>query len=202
MMNATFSTLQSTSTPKRRRFTVDEYHQLIDAGIFAPTERVELILGELVPKMTLNPPHGTVVSYLTRLFASLLTSDQYHLRIQNPITLSRSEPEPDLTVVVGQIGRYSQKHPNASDVKFLIEVSDTSLQYDQTEKLSMYAAEEIQEYWVINIPERQVECYSNPKMQNEHYIYTNKKIYLESDTVEIRIDDVLLGTFIVGSILP
>src|SRR3954447_11323324 len=104
------------------RFSVAEYHQMIDAGILTTNHKVELLDGWIVDKMTQNPPHVTVVTRLTRWLASILPEDEWTLRVQGPITLSTSEPEPDVVLARGPDSSYEKRHPGPKDVALLIEV--------------------------------------------------------------------------------
>src|SRR5438128_3370052 len=93
-----------------RRFTVDEYHRMIQAGVLTENDRVELLEGWIVPKMPHNPPHdGTISLVLRRLCTSL--PDDWIVRAQSAITLPDSETEPDLAVVRGPESRYLSRHP-------------------------------------------------------------------------------------------
>src|SRR5579871_2322890 len=119
-----------------RRFTVDEYHQLIRAGVFRSGERVELIHGWIIPKMPTSPTHASVVRRLDKQLQRLI-GDRAVVGVQQPITTPDSEPEPDLTVSRGPENLYFTAHPLPEDIYFVVEVSDTSLTYDRGEKLSL-----------------------------------------------------------------
>src|SRR5947209_7570300 len=121
-----------------RRFTVEEYHRLIQTGILKSGEPVELIHGWIVPKMPTNPTHSSIVRRLDKLLQRLV-DDSSVVGVQQPITTPDSEPEPDLTVSRGPEMLYFTTHPEPPDIHFVVEVSDTTLAYDQGEKLSLYA---------------------------------------------------------------
>src|SRR5947209_7411074 len=89
-----------------RRFTVDEYHHMIDAGFFAHDERFELLEGWIVPKMTRHPPHDVAIDLAQDMIRPLLPAD-WRMRIQSAITTQDSEPEPDIAVVRGSARRYA-----------------------------------------------------------------------------------------------
>jgi Uma2 family endonuclease len=144
------------------RFTVDQYHQMIKAGILTENDRVELLEGWIVPKMPHNPPHdGTVWLAQTTLLAVL--PKQWILRVQSAITTADSEPEPDLAVARGPGLRYFTTHPQPKDLALVIEVADTTLAEDRSHSARVYARARIPVYWIINIPDAVIEVYTDPK---------------------------------------
>lgn len=169
-----------------KRFTVDEYHRLIELGFFTENERVELITGEIFQMTSKVKPHAVCE---TRLYGELykLIGDMATLRGQQPITLSNySEPEPDMVIAKNTPDDYLANHPMASDVLLLIEISDSSLKYDQEIKLPVYAEAGINNYWIFNLVDNYLECYG------EHYqnfkgrfCYRKKLIYLQNELVTL-----------------
>jgi Uma2 family endonuclease len=153
-----------TPPPARlRRFTVAEFHRLAEAGILAPGERIELINGWLVSKVTHNPPHDSTVSIIRRRLDARLPGG-WIVRIQSSITLSKdSEPEPDLAVVHGPEERYLKVHPRPRQIGLLVEVADASLAQDQTSKLEIYARDRIPIYWIVNLVDDRIEVYTQPR---------------------------------------
>lgn len=112
------------------RFSVDQYERMIELGVLTSADRVELIEGIVVQKMTQNPPRAVSIDY-TRDALRPLLNEGWHLREQKPIKLSDSEPQPDLVVVRGPLQRYERRHPVPRDIALLIEVADTSLDGDR-----------------------------------------------------------------------
>src|SRR5438046_1132038 len=108
------------------RMSIEQYHHLIDTGMFVTNERFELLEGVVVEKMTKNPPS------------------------QDLITLADSEPEPDLAVIRGSFEDYGKRHPRSDDVGLVIEISDASLVTDRY-KASIYAAAGIPFYLIVNL---------------------------------------------------
>ena len=144
------------------RFTVAQYHRMIATGLLTEEDRVELLEGWIVDKMPQHPAHATAISILlARLQANLPM--EWIVRVQSPITLEGSEPEPDLVVVTGPEERYRTAHPACEDVALLIEVADTSLENDRGSKMRMYAGARIPIYWIVNLNERHIEVYTEPK---------------------------------------
>jgi Putative restriction endonuclease len=144
------------------RFTVDQYHRMIETGILGENDKVELLEGWIVPKLPHNPPHdGTIWLAQTTLLAHL--PPQWILRIQSSLTLAESEPEPDLVIARGPGRRYVTSHPKAKDVALVIEVADTTLEFDREVKGRIYAQPPLPVYWVLNLQENILEEYSLPK---------------------------------------
>jgi len=144
-----------------RRFTVAEYHHLIETGVFASDERYELIDGWVVPKTRRNPPHEVCLNIVPDVFRPILPRG-WHPRIQSAITTDDSEPELDIAVVRGPARRYLRRHPGPADIAVLIEIADSSLDLDRDVKGPMYARAGIAIYWIINLVDNQVEVYTDP----------------------------------------
>jgi Uma2 family endonuclease len=143
-----------------------EYDKLIEVGAFQ-NERIELLEGVLVPMSPIGPPHSSTVQKLTALLVPLFAA-RATVRIQSPIgALEVSEPEPDVAIV--PLGDYDTAHPEIVDL--VIEVAESSLAVDRGVKLRLYAACQIPEYWIVNLIDRRVEVYTDPKADT--YASTN-----------------------------
>lgn len=184
-----------------RRFTVDEYHRLIDAGILKSGDPFELIHGWIVPKMPTNPTHASAVRRLDRLLQRMVDDAGIVIGIQQPITTPDSEPEPDVTVSRGPEVRYFTTHPTAADVFFVIEVADSTLSYDQGDKLALYAAAKVSEYWIVNLADRRIEVYTQPR-GGRRPTYRARQNYGPRDSVPIVLAGRTLGSLAVAEILP
>ena len=170
----------------RKKFTIDEYHKLVDIGFFTENDRLELIRGEIIEMAPKRTPHSVCNS---TLFGELykLFENRANVRGQEPITLpSNSEPEPDVVIAKKQDDNYLSAHPTVEDIILVIEISDSTLKYDRETKLPLYAEAGINNYWIINLVERCVEVYSNPfaDFQNK-FNYRNKSIILTNENIEI-----------------
>ncbi|RUR83185.1 Uma2 family endonuclease [Chlorogloeopsis fritschii PCC 9212] len=171
-------------TPKR--FTIDEYHRLIELGFLTEGDRIELIRGELI-QMT---PKGTAHTFCTtRLCRQLdrLLGDRAVVRCQEPIIISlNSEPEPDVVIAQGNEADYLAHHPYPQDILLVVEISDSTFTYDQTTKLELYAEAGIYNYWIVNLNSRQLECYSQPYQNAQgEFNYLSKQISLPHQSVAI-----------------
>jgi Uma2 family endonuclease len=140
------------------RFSVDDYHKLIETGVLHEDARVELLEGYLVLKMPNNPPHGSSIQRTWKRLVAL-TASGWDVRIQLPVTFLDSEPEPDVAVARGADTDYGARHPGPAELGLVVEVSDSSLTQDRTWKRSIYEGVGIPVYWIINVPDRQVEVY-------------------------------------------
>ncbi|NET43890.1 Uma2 family endonuclease [Okeania sp. SIO2B3] len=149
------------TTSKIHLWTVAEYHQMIDCGILTPESRVELLEGRIIKTNPQRAPHTATTQRTSDYLKSQLTQ-QAHIRMQLPVTLSNSEPEPDIAVVHIDPKAYGVRHPSPQEIFFLIEISDTTLRIDRQEKTLIYAGANIPEYWVLDVVQRQAYIYRHP----------------------------------------
>ena len=150
------------AAPTRRRFTVAEYYAMAEAGILAPDERVELLDGEIIVMPPIGNWHASNVDLFTNTFPAQLYGRAV-VSVQNPTRLDdASEPQPDVMLLRWRDDFYGGGHPGPADVLLLIEVSDTTVDYDRGAKLSAYAAAGIPEVWIVNRPDRRIESYADP----------------------------------------
>ncbi len=183
-----------------RKFTVAEYHQMIQAGVLAEDDRVELIEGWIVAKMPHNPPHDSGVNNARQRIERLLPAG-WETRIQSAITLPDSEPEPDIVVVPSPASRYSTHHPGPLDIALLVEVADSSLARDRGEKCRSYARAGIVCYWIINLVQRQVEVYTDPTGPVGQPAYRRRTDYGSGDSVPLVIGGQQIALIPVGDLL-
>jgi hypothetical protein len=184
-----------------RRFTVEEYHQMIRTGILAEDEPVELLDGWIVLKMPRNPGHDIAVEKSDAVIRKVLPPD-WRIRIQSGVTLDDSEPEPDITLVRGPIPAHATSHPRPSELGVLIEVSDTSLDYDRSVKGVAYARAAIPVFWIINLRDRQVELYTEPIGPNPQAAYCRQRTFGETDVVPLELDGREIARIPVRDLLP
>lgn len=145
------------SRPHPRRWTRDEYHRLAESGFFGD-ERVELIQGTLMEMAPIGPPHANVVDCLNELLVVRLAG-RAKVRIQQPLLCwDESEPEPDVAVV--PLGRYAERHPDKA--LLVIEVAESSLDYDRDTKAPLYARSNVSEYWIVDVAEQVVLVHTEP----------------------------------------
>jgi len=135
---------------------------MIATGVLTENDRVELLEGWIIDKMPQHPAHaGTISILLAKLLAKL--SKGWIIRVQSPITLEDSEPEPDLAIVRGPEEKYLTAHPEAEDIAVVIEVADSTVEHDRTVKGRTYARARLPVYWIVNLVELKVEIYTQPR---------------------------------------
>ncbi|BAU14014.1 hypothetical protein LEP3755_45580 [Leptolyngbya sp. NIES-3755] len=172
--------------PTLKRFTIEEYHRLTELGFFQEDDRVELIRGQLIHMAAKGTAHSVCSTELNRHLTRLI-GDRAILRGQEPITLPNDgEPEPDFAIVQNRSDRYLTAHPSPEDVLLLIEISDSSLNYDQGTKLELYAEDGIQHYWIFNLVDLVLEMYSEPYQKSvSEFGYRVKRIALPTERVKL-----------------
>ncbi|MDQ3702538.1 MAG: Uma2 family endonuclease [Chloroflexota bacterium] len=147
------------TAPALYRFTVDAYHQMGEAGIFAEDARVELIDGQIVEMSPIGDPHVVAVTRCGRAFAPAWVAGRLTLHTQNPVRLDRhNEPQPDVALARPGV----ETAPRPGEILLAIEVADTSLEYDRDTKVPLYARAGIPETWVLNVRDRALEVYREP----------------------------------------
>jgi Uma2 family endonuclease len=180
-----------------RRFSVDEYHKLIEIGMLTENDRVELLEGYLVEKMPHDPLHDGTLQKLNRRILKVLPAG-WDLRIQMATTLGRSEPEPDGAVVRDVSHGYVKRHPGPKDIGVVIEVANTTLDSDRADKLMIYASTGLPVYWIVNVVDRQIEVYGQPKKTG----YRSKVIYKRGDSLPLKLDGTIVASIPVDDLLP
>ncbi len=179
-----------------RRFTVAQYHAMIEVGILGPADRVELLKGWVVNKMPQNAEHRGTISRTNRWLARVLP-ESWSLDCQGPITLGDSEPEPDFVIARGVTGTYDNRNPQAMDIGIVIEVGNTSAEDDRRYKGPLYAQEEIAEFWLVDVAQRTIEVFTEPgagKYQRTVVYRANDAIALVLDgavVAEVGVDDLI-----------
>jgi Uma2 family endonuclease len=146
----------------RHRLTLRDYRRLAEAGILGKNDRVELLEGQLIDMASIGPRHALAVDALTELLV-MAAAGQAVVRVQNPIVLDNmSEPQPDFSLLRRPWHGYPDEHPRPPDVYLLIEVSDSSLDFDLGAKLELYARSGIREFWVVDLTVNRVLVHRNP----------------------------------------
>ena len=163
----------------RRYFTVDEYHRMGEAGIFLRNEHVELIEGEILKKSPIGSRHVASVNRLHMQLSSLLR-DRAIVSVHNPIVLNDfSEPEPDIALLKPRNDFYALAHPRLTDVLLVVEVADTSFEYDHDTKLPTYARSAVPEVWLAVIHAETVTAHTEPA----NGVYRTVRSYRRGDSV-------------------
>jgi len=150
---------------QKRLFTVAEYHRMVEAGILGEDDRVELIEGEIITMSPIGSRHAACVKRLTRLFDRSV-GERAILGVQDPIRLGElSEPQPDLTLLKPRPDFYAAEHPGPQDILLLIEVAETSAEFDRHVKVPLYARFGIPEVWIVDLAEDGLDVFRHPSLE-------------------------------------
>lgn len=193
--------LLPTDPPPLRRFTVDEYRQMAEAGILTENDRVELLEGWIISKMTLNPPHNGAMDLLERAVGVLVPAG-WLMRSQRSISTADSEPEPDLAVVMGNVRSFGSRNPRPNEVGLVVEVANSTLATDRGIKARLYARAEIPVYWIINLKDRQLELLTEPSGPTESPQFGSREVLGGDDEVPFVLEGKELGRIAVRDLLP
>ena len=167
--------------PQTYPLSVEAYHRMRETGILKPDDRVELIRGQIVPMSPKGSKHSNTVNRISKVL-TLALDGIAEVHNQNPIHLEdHSEPEPDLALLIPPLSRYDERLPIPEDVLLVIEVADSSLTQDRRSKGLLYAQAGIAEYWIVNLPAREVEVYQQP-LENGYKVCTR---YQRSEMIPV-----------------
>ena len=162
-----------------RRFTPAEFLALAEVGILTSSDRVELLDGVIIEMAPIGDPHAGTVDVYTEMLPSGVDQGTL-LRVQGPLALDeRSRLYPDLMLLRRRTDYYRSRPPTPEDVLLLIEVADSSVDYDRNEKLPRYARAGIPEVWITVLPEGIVEAHTEPSGGR----YTHTRIFAPGDTI-------------------
>ena len=180
---------------KKHLTNVVEWQKMGAASIFSAESRLELINGEIIEMSPIGSHHAGYLKRLNRFFSRQI-QDSELIAIQDPLRLNDlSEPQPDFMLLRSRSDLYYESHPTADDVLLLIEVAESSLQFDQNQKLRLYALHNIPEYWVLNANNACIEIYRQPvngAYAKKTTLRAGDKITLSQlDHINIELADIL-----------
>ena len=178
-----------------RRFTVDEYHRMGEAGILHEDDRVELLDGQIVQMSPIGIRHAACVNRLNALFAGL-AGNRATVSVQNPLVLGEyEEPQPDVVVLRYRRDGYQTDHPRPPDTLLVVEVGDTSVASDRLRKIPLYARAGVPEAWLVNLSGDEIEVYQQPSGGHYTRVRTVRRgetlTLLESPAITLSSDDIL-----------
>lgn len=188
------------AAPAMYRFTVAQYHRMIEKGILTENDPVELLEGYLVLKMPRSPEHDSALSVLQELLGPLRPPG-YIIRGQCAATIDQSEPEPDLVVARGDRSTFRTRHPGPSETALVIEVSSSSLARDRGDKARIYAQAGIPVYWVVNVVDEQIEVFTQPSGPTAAPAYAHQDVFPLGTDVPVVLDGVTVGAVAVSEVL-
>ena len=163
----------------KHRFSVKEYYRMAETGVLRPGARVELLNGEIIDMSPIGPFHGSITKFLNRFF-SAAAKGRWLMAVQDPLRLDdQSEPQPDLMLLAPAADYYRKRHPQPADVFLLIEVSDSTLEADQADKIPAYGRAGVAEVWIVNLNDLTVGVYREPHFTG----YARKSILRTGDTI-------------------
>ena len=196
----------SPSTPLPRslyRLSIDKYEAMVRSGIFTKRDRLELIEGFLVAKMTQYPPHAAVCEMARDTLVKVLPAG-WHVRGEKPVRIASrvSLPEPDLVVARGTSRDYLARHPEPADVALVIEVADSSLDDDRNVMSRVYGGGGVTRYWIVDLVDRQLEVYFGPSGPSEPLGYRHCEVCRPGQEIAVVIDGTEVGRIPVAELLP
>lgn len=179
-------TATATLADERWQWTVEAYDKAVEAGLFGPDDKVELLEGEVYKIAAMLPGHSTAVNMLDTLARRQLDPALWAVGAQTPVRLgNRSEPEPDLWVAGGDLKTYLRRHPGQADLVLVVEVADTSLAQDRQGKIPAYAGAGVPDAWLVSLPEKTITAYSGPVPAERRYEHAS--VHHAGETVTHRL---------------
>jgi Uma2 family endonuclease len=169
---------------------------MITTGILTSDDPIELLAGLLVSQMPKKPSHR-IATRLVREALDALIPAGWYVETQEPITLSDSEPEPDVAIIQGNTRDYQARHPNASEIALIVEVADSTLERDRSLKQRIYAGAGIPAYWILNLIDRQLEIYAQPTAEG----YQSQTVVQQGE-VPVLLQQNMIGTVALAALLP
>ncbi|MBD2178460.1 Uma2 family endonuclease [Pseudanabaena sp. FACHB-1998] len=168
-------------TSNIHKFTVQQYHLMHEAGVFAVGDRYELINGEIREMSPIGIKHAVCVTKTTRFFQITL-GDRALVWAQNPILLGDySQPQPDLAILKWRDDFYASALPTPEDILLVIEVADSTIAYDRDVKMPLYSANGIPEMWLFDVNQQIIEGYTQPSASG----YKRMQRYEQGDTLSL-----------------
>lgn len=183
------------------RITVGQYHAMIEAGVFAEDERVELLEGWLFHKMAKKATHRYSTRAVRKWLEKVLPPD-WEVDSQEPITTLESEPEPDVSVVRAGVLDDKKRHPRPKEVGLVVEVSEGTLVRDRGIKKRVYARARIATYWIVNLVDKQIEVHADPTGPGKRPDFRDTQIYKPGDAIPFVLDGIEIAQIEVNDLLP
>lgn len=187
--------------PTMVRLSVEQYQKMIEHGILEENNRIELLEGILVQKMTKKPAHWISAKLVSDALEELKVAG-YFVHRQDPVDTSDSVPEPDAALVHGAPRDYLLRNPTSADSCLVVEVAETSLAHDRGWKKRIYARAGVPVYWIVNLIDRQVEVFTLPSGPADKPDFAQRQVFGVADEVAVWVSGVEAGRIAVKDILP
>jgi hypothetical protein len=195
-------TLATPTGVRLYRLSVDQYLAAIQGNIIPDSAHSELLGGVLVDTMSKNAPHCIVVGRLGSRLGRIVP-EPWFVREEKAVKLGRFwYPEPDIAIIRGPDDLFEKQAPQAADIGFLIEASDSSYSIDRGKKWRRYAGARVGIYWIVNISQRRIEVYTDPFGPGRSAAYRQATMFVEGDEVPVVLDGQEIGRIAVRDILP
>ena len=179
--------------PLPRLWSVEEYFRMSESGLLGPEPRTELIDGVIYQKTSQGNAHILATKLVFYALQAAFSSG-CHLAMQSTLRLEDGAPEPDILVLRGDPRDYDGRDPDSrTDVILVVEVSDTTLSFDQRTKTGLYARHGVAEYWIVNVTGRTLEVRRVPRADG----YAETRVYAEGESVAVG-----GGAVAVADVLP
>jgi Uma2 family endonuclease len=172
----------------------------VESGTLSNSDPVEFLEGWLLPKLTKGPRHAQTKRQFLRLINPFVPASCF-VDTQEAMTVSNSEPEPDIYVIRGPEEKYSDRHPGPGEVELVVEISDSSLSRDRGLKQRVYARAGVPSYWIINLIESCIEVSTQPSGDVDKPAYAQSVVYRSADEVPVMIDGKEVGRIKVADVL-
>lgn len=183
------------------RLRVDDFLAMHDHAIITDNTPVELIQGLLVETMVRHPPHDAALGLLQDALSAVLPPD-WILRIQSALQLTDTMPEPDAAIIRGSRRDFVTRHPTNQECRCVIEISDSTLSLDRSVKQATYATHSITEYWIVNLPDEQIEVYREPSGLVAQPEYRSLHTFRAGDSIPLNLDGAEVVSIPVNTVLP
>lgn len=186
--------------PQLHHWTKPEYYKIVETGLFEG-KHVELVEGQIIEMSPMGSLHRTAIILATEILRNIF-AEGYFISTQCPMDLGESSaPEPDIAVIRGNVRDYKYAHPTSAVL--IVEVAETSLDYDRNKKSSLYARAGIEDYWIINLNTSRLEVYRNPMVDPEKpYGYGYSSINIFTSLYSISPLSAPHATISVADLLP
>lgn len=146
----------------KRLFTVEEFHQMAEGGVFGEDDRLELLDGEILQMTPIGKEHAACVARLSEMLWERCRASAI-INVQNPLVLSEeTELYPDVALLRRRSDFYREALPRPADVVLVVEVADTTVDYDRHVKVPRYARAGIPEVWVVDLRARVIDVHAGP----------------------------------------